>query len=138
MMSNTNSALKTRRESEVWKSWNPKRGEIYLVNFGDGLDSEQKGLRPALVVSNNLNNKHSGIIIVSPLTSSKSKANLPVHVKVGVEIGLRNESIICIEQTRSISKNRAFIDNKPIKITKLNNQKLNEVDKAIKIQFGLF
>lgn len=137
MMLNTNSALKTRRESEVWRSWSPKRGDVVLINFGEGLGSEQKNLRPAVVVSNNINNQHSPVIQVAPLTS-KSKANLPVHVRIGIENGLKNESLACIEQIRCVCKSRGLINGKVMRITQLSDKKMYEIDRAIKIQFGLF
>lgn len=119
-----------------WKSWKPQRGEVYLVDLGEGMGSEQKFLRPAVVVSNNKNNTFSRVIQVAPLTS-KSKNELPVHVKLDKKDGLKTESIVCVEQIRTIDKSRAFIDGNLIKITQLNKNKIAEIDLAIKIQFGL-
>lgn len=77
-----------------------------------------------------------GVIQVAPLTS-KSKNELPVHVRIGVKDGLKTESIACIEQIRSVDKSRAFINGEVIKITQLNKIKMAEIDLAIKIQLGL-
>lgn len=132
----TNTVTSNELKKLNWKSWVPKRGEIYLVDLGEGVGSEQKYLRPAVVVSNNKNNSFSGVISVVPLTS-KRKNELPVHVKLGVKDGLKNESIVCAEQIRSVDKSRAFINGEVIKITQLNKNKMAEIDFTIKIQLGL-
>ncbi len=135
-MLSSQTAPKVKRENELWKSWVPKRGEVYLVDLGEGVGSEQKFLRPAVVVSNNKNNTFSRVIQVAPLTS-KSKNELPVHVKLDKKDGLKTESILCAEQIRSIDKSRAFINGNVLKITQLSEEKIKEVDLAIKIQLGL-
>lgn len=119
-----------------WRSWKPQRGDVYLVDLGEGMGSEQKHLRPVVVVSNNKNNIFSSVISVTPLTS-KRKNELPVHVKLGIKDGIKTESILCAEQTRSIDKSRAFINGNVLKITQLSEEKIKEVDLAIKIQLGL-
>ena len=131
-------ALRENEVSSDWKSWNPKRGEIYLVDFGeDGLlDSEQRNLRPALVLSNNRGNTYGTVIQVAPLTSQQ-KSKLPIHVEVNPQENLRLPSLICVEQTRCISKRRACINGSFIKIATLSETKMREVELAIKIQFGL-
>jgi len=121
-----------------WRSWCPERGSVILVNFkSDGMDSEIRGLHPALVLSNNINNKYSGIINVAPLTSSRTKSNIPVHVRVGVEDKLKTESLICLELTDNISKRRCLIDGRFVIICKLSEQKMEEVDRKLKVQMGL-
>ena len=83
------------------------RGEIYYIDFGDGMGSEQKGCRPAVIISNNIGNRNSTTIIVAAITSQRpDKANLPTHVHVGTETGLDKPSIILSEQIRTISKDR--------------------------------
>jgi len=129
-----------RKEEEVdWRSWCPKRGEIYLCQLGNEglLYSEIKGYRPVLIASNDIANRHSPVVTIIPLTSSQIKNNLPVHVKVGVEEGLQNLSLICCEQTKTVSKNRMFINGSLVKICKLSNELMCKVDNALKIQFGL-
>lgn len=122
-----------------WKSWSPKRGDVVLVNMGnEGLKgSEFKGLRPAVIISNNINNQHSTVIQIAPLTSTQGKQHLPVHVRLDQRDKLRSPSLVCLEQAKTISKERAFIDNNIIHITTLSVNKLNEIDYALKIQFGL-
>jgi len=136
---NATNAQCFRKDIEVdWRSWCPERGSVILVNFkSDGMDSEIRGLHPAVVLSNNINNRYSGIINVAPLTSSKTKSNIPVHVKVGVENGLKTESIICLELTDNISKRRCLINGRFMIICKLSEQKMEEVDKKLKLQMGL-
>jgi len=130
-----------REKDEVdWRNWKPKRGEIYLCQLGNEglLDSEIKGYRPVLIASNDIANRHSPVVTIIPLTSSQIKNNnMPVHVKVGIEEGLRTSSLICCEQTKTVSKNRMFINGSLIRICKLSNESMRKVDNALKIQFGL-
>ena len=127
-----------QKEEVDWRSWEFKRGEIYLVNFGDEvIGSEYKNKRPAVILSNDMNNRYSEILQVAPITSQK-KTNLPVHVKLGIEDGLKlDSSIISIEQTKCVSKQRVLIDGSIIRITKLSKNKMELINNAIKIQFGL-
>lgn len=124
---------------ELCKAWYPKRGEVVLVDLGqEGIKgSEFKGLRPAVVLSNNIGNQHSGIITVAPLTSTQGKPNLPVHVKLDQRENLKIPSLVCLEQIKTISKERAFIGGKLIRIAMLSEKKIAEIDNALKIQFGL-
>ena len=125
------------KESNEWKSWNPKRGEVYLIDLGDeGMDSEQMGLRPCVILSNNRGNTYGSIIQVAPITSQK-KNKLPIHVTLDQRDGLKVRSLVCIEQAKCISKRRAFINNSFILITQLSQMKMKEIDNAIKIQFAL-
>lgn len=119
-----------------WKTWSPKRGDVYLVNLGDSINSEQQGLRPAIILSNNKNNIFSTVVQIAPITSQR-KTSLPVHVKLDEREGLKTPSIINIEQTRCVSKRRLLINNSFIKITQVSEQKMREIEFAIKVQFGL-
>ena len=83
------------------------RGEIYYIDFGDGVGSEQKGYRPAVIISNNIGNRNSTTVIVAAITTLRpNKVKLPTHVYVGTETGLDNPSLILLEQIRTISKER--------------------------------
>lgn len=83
------------------------RGEIYYIDFGDGVGSEQRGYRPAVIISNNIGNRNSTTVIVAAITTLRpNKVKLPTHVYVGTETGLDNPSIILLEQIRTISKER--------------------------------
>lgn len=119
-----------------WKTWTPQRGEIYLADLGETLDSEQSGIRPALIISNNIGNIKGSIVTIIPLTS-KNKC-LPVHVSIGVQHGLKNNSSALAEHTRAISKRRFFFQgNKPVLVGKLTANKMAEVEEAIRIEFGM-
>jgi len=138
---NATNAQCFRKEEEVdWRSWCPERGSVILVNFGDDktkIDSEIKNIRPAIVLSNNMGNRYSSILSVVPLTSSSTKANIPVHVHVGIEDGMRHPSQACLEQTICISKRRCLINGKFMIICKLNSKKMEEIDRGLMIQMGL-
>ena len=139
-VANSTNAQCYRKEEVDWRNWEFRRGEIYLINFGDEgiIGSEYKNKRPAVILSNDMNNKYSEILQVAPITSQK-KTNLPVHVKLGIEDGLKlDNSIISIEQTRCVSKKRTLLNGSSIiRITKLSKNKMDLIDSAIKIQFGL-
>lgn len=81
------------------------RGEIYICDFVDVGGSVQNGLRPALVIQNNVGNKHSTTVIVSPITSIIKKDKLPTHVYLGTEYGLPDESMVMLEQIYTVDKN---------------------------------
>jgi mRNA interferase MazF len=124
-------------EDRSWANYHPERGSIYMADLGlNNMDSEQEGVRPCLIISNNMGNKHSSIITIAPLTS-KRKHRLPVHVDLTVQDGMRQNSIICLEQTRVVSKRRLFYNGTPMKILKLTEEKINEVNIAIEKQFGI-
>ena len=130
-----------RGKDEVdWRSWCPERGSVILVNFGDDktkIDSEIKNIRPAIVLSNNMGNRYSSILTVVPLTSSSTKSRIPVHIKVGIEEGMRNPSLACLEQTTCVSKRRALIDSKFMIICKLSSKKNGRNKIGIKITNGV-
>ena len=133
-----------RGKDEVdWRNWKPKRGEIYLLNLdkdqnlNENKSSIFRGTRPVLVVSNDMNNKFSSVIQVSPITSNMSKGKIPVHVKLDSSDKMKLTSFVCLEQTRCIEKYSFLINGNIIKITELSKERMYEIDKAIKIQFGL-
>ena len=100
-------------------------GDIYYANL-IGIGSEQKGIRPVLVVQNNLGNKYSPTTIVIPITSKK-KSYLPTHILLKYTNGLKYESVVLVEQIRTIDKTR-LLD----KITTINSKDLIRVKKAVK------
>ncbi len=119
-----------------WKMWTPRRGEIYLADLGETLDSEQSGVRPVIIISNNIGNTKGNIVTVIPLTS-KNKS-LPVHVPIGIQYGLKNESYALAEHIRAISKRRFFIQsNSPMLVGKVTTKKMMEIENAIKIEFAM-
>lgn len=126
-----------KEEKENWKSWQPLRGEIYMVNLGDdNLDSEQNGLRPFVILSNNIGNKMGDIVVGCPLTS-KRKPIPKIHVKIPKEYGLKMDSYVLTEHIRSVSKRRFFTKGKPIFITKLTEDKLADIKEAVMFELAL-
>jgi mRNA interferase MazF len=108
------------------------RGEIYYTNLSPSQGSEQGGLRPTLIVQNNVGNKHSPTTIVVPLTSRLTKKQLPTHIVLAEGCGLSCESVVLCEQVRTIDKSR--LSNK---LGAVSNEVMAQVDKALKISLGL-
>jgi mRNA interferase MazF len=104
-----------------------KRGEIYYVDLGDGVGSEQSGHRPAVIIQNNMGNLHSPTVIVAVITTA-SKPNIPTHLK----IFLKGESTILCEQIRTVSKTRVRD-----KIGVLTKKEMMLLDEKLKKSLGL-
>ena len=83
-----------------------KRGDVVLCDLGLGEGSEQSGLRPCVIIQNNVGNKYSPTVIVATITSSTTKAKLPTHIEIDERSGLDKPSVILCEQIRTIDKNR--------------------------------
>jgi len=110
-----------------------KRGDIFYADLSPVVGSEQGGIRPVLVVQNDIGNLHSPTIIISAITSRLNKAKMPTHIKIrGDNYGLSKNSIILLEQIRTIDKKRLRE-----KIGHLEDTILNKVDEALKISFAL-
>lgn len=111
----------------------PKRGEVYLVNFDPTIGAEIKKIRPALVLQNNIANEHSLITIVAAITSKFSESLYPIEVFVkALEGGLETNSIVLLNQIRSIDKRRLAK-----RLGELNAETMRRVDCAIEISLGL-
>lgn len=83
------------------------RGEIYLADLGEGVGSEQRGRRPVIIVQNDVGNKFSNTLIIAAISSSiKHKSHLPTHHIVNAGDGLTSNSVILLEQIRTIDKKR--------------------------------
>ena len=106
----------------------PKRGEIYWVNFDPTIGGETKKRRPALVVSNDIGNEMSSVIIVAPITS-KIKTIYPFEVKISVDGKMGK---IMLNQCRAVDKSRLSR-----KIDSIDQEMMNSVEDALKIVFGL-
>lgn len=110
-----------------------KRGDILLVNFEPVKGSEQGGIRPCLVIQNDVSNKFSPVIIVAAITSKVPEKEYPTNVKISKgESRLNNNSTIMLNQIRSIDKLRIIK-----KISSLDFYSMNKVDLAIKISLDL-
>jgi mRNA interferase MazF len=85
---------------------NVNRGEVYYANLSPVVGSEQGGYRPVIILQNNIGNKHSPTVIVAAITSKTGKNTLPVHVSIPNDFGLEENSVILLEQIRTIDKFR--------------------------------
>lgn len=107
------------------------KGDIYLADLGDGRGSIQGGVRPVVVISNQLNNKFSPTVNILPITS-KLKNNIPVHVTISIESGLTEESTILTEQMLTINKYQLIKQ-----IGKCNKDKMVQIASALILQTDL-
>ena len=110
-----------------------KRGDIYYADLSPVIGSEQGGVRPVLVVQNDIGNKYSPTVIAAAITSQINKAKLPTHIEISAqEYGLLKDSVILMEQIRTIDKKRLRE-----KIGHLDDELMNRVNEALTISFGL-
>lgn len=110
-----------------------RRGDVFYADLSPVIGSEQGGVRPVLVVQNDIGNKYSPTIIISAITSQINKAKLPTHVEITApEYGLPKDSVVLLEQIRTIDKKRLRE-----KIGRFNDEMMRSVDDALKISVGL-
>jgi mRNA interferase MazF len=110
-----------------------KKGDIFFADLNQSLGSEQSGSRPVLVIQNNKGNKHSPTIITAPMTSHR-KNNLPTHViiKSNECQGLKKDSVVLLEQIRTIDKRRL-----KFKLGSIGPNLISQIDKALGVSLGL-
>jgi len=109
-----------------------KRGEIFLVNFDPTLGAEARKIRPAVVVSNDINNVYSPIVSISPITSNVTKVySFEVEIPTGMG-GLKTRSKIMVNQTRAVDKVRLIK-----KLGLLPEKRMIEVNRALKLHYDL-
>ncbi len=112
---------------------NIKRGEIYYADLSPVVGSEQGGIRPVLIVQNDVGNRYSPTVIAAAITSQRDKTNLPTHIKVDAAgCGLSKDSIVLLEQVRTIDKQRL-----KERMGSLDIGAMDMVDRAISVSFGL-
>lgn len=112
---------------------NIKRGDIFYADLSPVIGSEQGGLRPVLIVQNDIGNKYSPTVIAAAITSKMNKTKLPTHIDVpGEDAGLARDSIILLEQIRTIDKKRL-----KEKMGHLDEATMVDVNTAIEVSFGL-
>ena len=112
---------------------NIRRGDIYYADLSPVIGSEQGGLRPVLIVQNDVGNRYSPTVIAAAITSKMSKSKLPTHIDVvGDKVGLSKDSVILLEQIRTIDKKRL-----KEKTGCLNYASMDKVDQALSVSFGL-
>lgn len=109
-----------------------KRGEIYYADLSPVVGSEQGGVRPVLIIQNDVGNKYSPTVIVSAITSQLGKAKLPTHIELSAEkYNLPKNSVALLEQIRTLDKRRL-----QEKVTTLSPEKMREINKALLISLG--
>ena len=114
-------------------SVNIRRGDIYYADLSPVVGSEQGGMRPVLIVQNDVGNKYSPTVIAAAITSRLGKTRLPTHIDVHADkVGLQKDSVILLEQIRTIDKKRLGE-----KMGRLDDKTMSAVDEAISVSFGL-
>ncbi|AIM16785.1 MULTISPECIES: type II toxin-antitoxin system endoribonuclease NdoA [Neobacillus] len=110
-----------------------KRGDVYFADLSPVVGSEQGGVRPVLVIQNDIGNRFSPTVIVAAITAQIQKAKLPTHVEIDAKrYGFERDSVILLEQIRTIDKQR-LTD----KITHLDDEMMEKVDEALQVSLGL-
>ena len=108
-----------------------KRGEIYYADLSGIQGSEQGGVRPFLIIQNDVGNKYAPTVVGVPITS-RSKKPLPTHVKISTESGLKTESTAMFEQVRTLDKTRL-----KSRVGSVGGKEMSDADKAIIVTFGM-
>lgn len=112
---------------------NVKRGDIFYADLSPVVGSEQGGIRPVLIVQNDVGNKYSPTVIAAAITSQKFKNELPTHISVHAdECGLAKDSIVLLEQVRTLDKKRLRE-----RMGSLDTSEMNRINKALYVSFGL-
>ena len=110
-----------------------KRGDVFFADLSPVVGSEQGGVRPVLVIQNDIGNRFSPTVIVAAITAQIQKAKLPTHVEIDAKIyGFDRDSVILLEQIRTIDKQR-LTD----KITHLDEEMMDRVNESLQISLGL-
>ena len=110
-----------------------KRGDIYYADLSPVVGSEQGGIRPVLVIQNDIGNKYSPTVIAAAKTSQINKAKMPTHIELAAkDYGLNKDSVILLEQIRTIDKRRLRE-----KIGRIDDGLMASVNNALSISFGL-
>ncbi|WP_251860787.1 type II toxin-antitoxin system PemK/MazF family toxin [Clostridium sp. Marseille-Q2269] len=110
-----------------------KRGDIFYADLSPVVGSEQGGIRPVIVIQNNVGNKYSPTVIIAAITSQINKAKLPTHVEISSEdYGLNKDSVVLLEQIRTLDKRRL-----KEKIGHMTDEDMKKVDAAILVSVAL-
>lgn len=110
-----------------------KRGDIFYADLSPVIGSEQGGVRPVLVVQNDIGNRFSPTVIAAAITSQINKAKMPTHIEIDAkDYGLSKDSVVLLEQVRTIDKKRL-----KEKIGHIDSTLMRRVDDALEISFGL-
>lgn len=110
-----------------------KRGDIFYADLSPVVGSEQGGLRPVLIIQNNVGNHFSPTVIVAAITAKIQKPKMPTHVGLLAKVdGIERDSVVLLEQIRTIDKQRL-----KDKVTQLSAEKMIQVDQAVTVSVGL-
>lgn len=109
-----------------------RRGDVFFADLSPVIGSEQGGVRPVLILQNDIGNRYSPTTIVAAITSQIDKAKLPTHVELKAGEGLDRDSVILLEQIRTIDKRRLREH-----VTRLSRDIMHQVDEALLISLGL-
>ena len=111
-----------------------KRGDMFYADLSPVIGSEQGGIRPVLIIQNDMGNKYSPTVIAAAITSQVNKNKLPTHIEIdSEEFGLKSDSVVLAEQIRTIDKSRL-----KEKIGHIDDEKvMNKINNAIGVSFGL-
>ena len=110
-----------------------KRGEVFYADLSPVVGSEQGGVRPVLIVQNDVGNRHSPTVIAAAITSKQDKTNLPTHIGIKAGTGgLTRDSVVLLEQVRTLDKKRLRE-----KMGHVEENVMEKVDLAIAVSFGL-
>ncbi len=111
-----------------------KRGDLFFADLSPVVGSEQGGVRPVLIIQNDVGNKYSPTVIVSAITSKINKAKIPTHIELSAEdYGLPKDSVVLLEQLRTIDKRRLRD-----KIGEVGGDKMQKINNAILISLGFY
>ena len=110
-----------------------KRGEIYFADLSPVVGSEQGGVRPVLVIQNDIGNKYSPTVIAAAITSQISKTKLPTHIELEHTSGLPKDSVVLLEQIRTLDKRRL-----KEKVCELSTIKMAEINQALLVSLGFY
>lgn len=110
-----------------------KRGDIFFADLSPVVGSEQGGMRPVLIIQNDVGNHYSPTVIIAAITAKIAKPKMPTHVGItNAKDGIERDSVILLEQVRTIDKQRL-----KERVTHLNDERMNAVDHALQISLGL-
>ena len=109
------------------------RGEIYYADLSPVVGSEQGGIRPVLIVQNDVGNKHSPTVIAAAITSQREKSRLPTHIEINSgSCGLAKDSVVLLEQIRTIEEKRL-----KERMGALDAGSMDKINEALQVSFGL-
>lgn len=112
---------------------NIRRGDIFYADLSPVVGSEQGGVRPVLIVQNDVGNKYSPTVIAAAITSQQNKSRLPTHIDISAKsVGLSKNSVVLLEQIRTLDKRRL-----KERMGSLDIDLMQQVDDAIAVSFGL-